>query len=171
MVYQLPTFEIPRWFDNLEMQEQIKLDFAILHSLPIVAPIYAQCFEQTLGYWKIISVLNSIVKAIFRRLFLPGTEETSLKIKKNETRFNIVLFLSGTRETSLKIKMKIKLGLKLYLFLFWARAGFYWKIIEMSKSEVSWAISNVVRFRYRRFPFFAHRLFLGRLRKICYQQP
>ena len=82
MVYQLPTFEIPRWFDNLEMQEQIKLDFAILHSLPIVAPIYAQCFEQTLGYWKIISVLNSIVKAIFRRLFLPGTEETSLKINK-----------------------------------------------------------------------------------------
>ena len=64
------------------MQEQIKLDFAILHSLPIVAPIYAQCFEQTLGYWKIISVLNSIVKAIFRRLFLPGTEETSLKKEK-----------------------------------------------------------------------------------------
>ena len=69
MVYQLPTFEIPRWFDNLEMQEQIKLDFTILHSLPIVAPIYAQCFEQALGCWKIIWVLNSIVKAIFRSFF------------------------------------------------------------------------------------------------------
>ena len=74
------------------MQEQIKLDFAILHSLPIVAPIYAQCFEQTLGYWKIISVLNSIVKAIFRRLFLPGTKETSLKKEKNETRFKLFCF-------------------------------------------------------------------------------